>query len=370
MRRYVNSLRDSGHLVYVLAISDRFHKNYETSANLVIYRFGIEKKRGTYISRLLEYILLLLVTFFRATYLFFAKDVRIYHVHTFPDFLVWATLIPRLLGAKVILDMHELTPEAMMQREKISENSLIVKTLKFIEKISIRFASEVITIHEPAAKLLHSRNNKEFNVIMNGVDEYDLRNFNPKECNEFIIVYNGTINFNLNLDYIIEALFLLKDDTEIDFSRIRFKIYGKGPALKNILDKSKELGLENIVEYKGSVDYLTMLKELEYASVCVLPPQKDNYSKYFYSQKLIESINLRIPVIATSLETYMFYYPENCLFYFEAGDIPAIAHHIKTVMLRKDLVQTKVENAINAYRKVGWVEIMRPRYLALIEKLS
>ena len=33
------------------------------------------------------------------------------HVHSVPDFQVFATLIPRLMGARVILDIHDIVPE-------------------------------------------------------------------------------------------------------------------------------------------------------------------------------------------------------------------------------------------------------------------
>ena len=33
------------------------------------------------------------------------------HVHSVPDFEVFAVLIPKLLGAKIILDIHDIVPE-------------------------------------------------------------------------------------------------------------------------------------------------------------------------------------------------------------------------------------------------------------------
>ena len=36
---------------------------------------------------------------------------QIIQVHTMPDFMVFVAIVPKLLGAKVILDVHDLMPE-------------------------------------------------------------------------------------------------------------------------------------------------------------------------------------------------------------------------------------------------------------------
>ena len=39
------------------------------------------------------------------------RRYRIVHVHNPPDFLILAALVPRLLGARVILDIHDVSSE-------------------------------------------------------------------------------------------------------------------------------------------------------------------------------------------------------------------------------------------------------------------
>ena len=49
-----------------------------------------------------------------------ARSVRhrfdVVHVNNPPDFLVLASLVPRLLGAKVVLDVHDLSSDMFMMR--------------------------------------------------------------------------------------------------------------------------------------------------------------------------------------------------------------------------------------------------------------
>ena len=38
------------------------------------------------------------------------------HLHNPPDFLIVAALVPKLLGARVIFDVHDLSPEMFAMR--------------------------------------------------------------------------------------------------------------------------------------------------------------------------------------------------------------------------------------------------------------
>jgi hypothetical protein len=94
-------------------------------------------------------------------------------VNTLPDFLVFAPIVARWMGAKIILDMHEITPEFYMSKYGIREGSVPVRVLKFLEKVSMRFADHVLTINEPILDLLCTRGLKRTRstVIANAVDE-------------------------------------------------------------------------------------------------------------------------------------------------------------------------------------------------------
>ena len=46
------------------------------------------------------------------------------HVHNMPDALVFSAMIPKLLGAKLILDLHDPMPQLMQTIFKLPEDSL------------------------------------------------------------------------------------------------------------------------------------------------------------------------------------------------------------------------------------------------------
>src|SRR5437667_9145197 len=78
------------------------------------------------------------------------RRYAIVQIHTPPDFLVAAALIPKLLGARAILDIHDLAPdmfEMRFGRGRLSR--LLSKALLKVEKAAVRISDEVITVHEP-----------------------------------------------------------------------------------------------------------------------------------------------------------------------------------------------------------------------------
>jgi glycosyltransferase involved in cell wall biosynthesis len=274
-----------------------------------------------------------------------------------------------LKGDRIILDFHELFPEFMMQHKpNLNYTSLIIKSLILIEKLSFGFATHIITFHDPAREILLKRIKQEKPVvtIMNGVDKTELPVFNKIKSEEFRIVYNGTINFNLNLSLVIKALNIIKIRYPEVYDKIGFYLYGEGPDIGNIKKKASQLNIKNVY-FKGRFKFTDMMKELEQASVCILPPKKDIYSDLYYSLKLTEMIYFRIPVIATRLDTYHSYYPEDCLIYFNSDDCEDLAKKILFVYSNSK-IETYTDNAFKQYSNYSW-DIMKLRYQSLINSI-
>ena len=77
-------------------------------------------------------------------------------IHSLPDFLVFAALPLRLVGVPVLLDLHEAMPEFFVTRFPRSANPLTHRLLLLQERLSIAFATHVLTVNEaigrPAAR--------------------------------------------------------------------------------------------------------------------------------------------------------------------------------------------------------------------------
>ena len=189
---------------------------------------------------------------------------------------------------------------------------------------------------------------------MNSVDPAEFQNFTLTPTEKFVIIYNGTVVKLLNLTMIVEALARLKDRIpDSDYDKLVFRIYGDGPALTDIFNVAEKLNVKEKVEYMGFLPPGEMRQEVLKVNVLILPPIKNIYSDLFYTIKLIETIYLKIPVIATRLNTYKTYYREESLFYFDSGDLEQLCERIKEVYNNKELVKQKVEMRERIMKKSG-----------------
>lgn len=373
VRRYVNALNEKDEKCIVVCSKKKNDTYFENINGNMIYRLPVSKKRGSFFLTLIEYLLFAWISSVLLLYLQLRYRFKVVHVHTLPDFLIFAALWNKIFGAKLILDLHEIFPELYMARTGAAYDSFKVKLLKFAEKYSIKLADKVITIHDNAKDIFIKRNKlseEKISVVMNSVDPREFPHTAAPTENEFVIIYNGTIVKLLNLTMIVEALAKLKNELpENDFGKIVFRLYGDGPALEEIQAAAKTRGVADKVQYMGYLQPADMRREVLKTGVLILPPIKNIYSDLFYTIKLIETIYLRIPVIATRLNTYLRYYSEDSLFYFNSGNTAELAERIKEVFYNKELVKNKTLSARADYDKLSW-EIMRDRYLKIIQKLT
>jgi hypothetical protein len=120
-----------------------------------------------------------------------------------PDILVLSALVPKFLGAKVILDLHDPMPELMHAIFGLQENSLSVWLLKEVEKWSVRFADLVITPNDAFKRIFLSRSRRDakITVIMNSPDEALLPDHAAADRNPtvrdrsrpFVLMYHGAL---------------------------------------------------------------------------------------------------------------------------------------------------------------------------------
>src|ERR1700720_901083 len=154
VRRKVKALVAAGFSVDVLALRSPGATKTYTLDGANVRTISLSKRRGSLARYAFEYVVFFLWVLGRLTVQNLRRRYAVIDVNTLPDFLVFASACVKWMGAKVILDMHEVTPEFYMSKYGIAEKSWWVRLLKYQEKISIQFADHVITVNEPIQDLL------------------------------------------------------------------------------------------------------------------------------------------------------------------------------------------------------------------------
>ena len=126
------------------------------------------------------------------------KRYDLVHVHSIPDFMVFAAALPKLTGCRIILDIHDLVPEFYADKFGVSSRSLIFKILGLVERISCRFADHVIISNHIWQKTLHSRSVSE-NKCSTILNYPDPRIFHLKKTaanGKFVIMNPGSMSWH------------------------------------------------------------------------------------------------------------------------------------------------------------------------------
>jgi len=366
-RRNVETLFQSGYSIDVICERDTNQLPCEVVKGVQVFRLPIRHKRRGVLRYVLEYIVFSLWVFIKLTWLYSKKKYDAIEIESMPDFLVFAGLIPKLLGSKVILYLFEDMPELMASKFCLGSHNFIIKLFALIEKLSANYADHVIVCHELShQKLVDKRKVKTpITVILNVPDEgvfgLSVRDVNRTHPNDgfFTFIHHGTITENYGIQVIIEAVSLLRNQIPI-----RLKIFGKGEYGKTLKDLAKALRVEKEVNFMGYVSQEKLLEEIEKADAGVVAL----LNEYQSPNKLFELVAMGKPVIASLLQTIRQHFNGNSLKYFRVGDAENLASCILELYRNPSQRASLGTNASKIYEKYRWSK-MKKRYLKVYEEL-
>jgi hypothetical protein len=147
VRREVEALLSDGHEVDVLCVRDGNEPRRDAFKGARVIRLPVSHRRGGLLGYLVEYGVFALLAGVLAGALHVRRRYDLVQVHSLPDPLVFAALVPRLLGARVLLDLHETMPEFFATRFRGAPPAA-ARAVVAAEQASIRFATHVITCTE------------------------------------------------------------------------------------------------------------------------------------------------------------------------------------------------------------------------------
>jgi glycosyltransferase involved in cell wall biosynthesis len=315
--REAECLVEDGFEVDFICLQD-FCGKKESIKGVNLFRVNQKKQRGhnkyLYIFQYLEFFFR---TLFLATSLYIKKRYSIVHVNNLPDFLVFTAIIPKIFGAKIILDIHDPMPELFSTKYEKKSNLAYSLLLK-IESLSTRFADLVLSTGEPIKNdilIKHGILPSKIKIVSNFADQ-NLFQFNNdyRIDNKIKIIYHGTIAERFGIDDFLYSLIKVKN-----IDRFEFRIIGIGDYSNKIKDLIKELDLNDIVNFDNQVynvkELPAILKEYHLGVISYkLSPATD----YMLPLKLLEYFSLGIPVIAPRTKVISYYFDDDLLLYYKA----------------------------------------------------
>ncbi len=370
VQREAKALAERGDTVDLICLREKKEKPFEIVNGVSLYRLPQGRYRGSGVfAYIMGYFLFFIHSFLKLNSLYFRRKYNLIHINTMPDFLVFAALIPKIFGVKVILDIHDTTPELYATKFKLSENHWIIKLIKFQEVISAKFANAVIAVHHLHKKLLvqHGISASKITILMNVADEkiFYPRKKEDKNKIDFSLIYHGTIAKRLGIDIAVKAVNILKDK----IPNIKLRIYGEGDFLEELLELTKELNLEKYIYFsKGffPVDKLPQL--IKQADIGIVSTRDDQCTTYMLPVKLLEYVAMGIPVVVSRIKTVEAYFDDSMVKFFEPNDKKDAAEAIFELYSHPEKRKQLVDNANRFSQKYNWRQ-QKQIYYGLIDKL-
>lgn len=293
----------------------------------------------------------------------------IVEVHNPPDFLLVGALVPRLLGAKVILDIHDLTPDMYMMRFENRPRGLLDNALRLLEVGAARLSDAVLTVHEPYRRELgaHGVPVEKISVVMNSLEESMLPpEQSEKASDSFRIVYHGTVTPHYGVDLLVEAAALVASG----IPNLQIEIYGAGDAVPDVLERISSHGLDDVVTLVPRfLPHADVLRAIQGASVGVVPNRLTRLNRFALSTKLLEYAALGIPIVAADLPTIREHFSDAEVWFFEAGSSTAMARALESVAADPEAARERALAAQERYDAYRWERSARV-YTELIWKLA
>lgn len=327
------------------------------------YRYRGEGKIK-YIASYLEFFLRVL---FKSVLLLFSKRYKIVHINNMPDFLVFSTIILKLFGAKVILDIHDPMPNLFVTKMQ-DGYQWIHKLLLYQELLSAKYSDKVLTVTEPVKDSLVSDGipKEKITVVANFADENLFKVNNGYEVNgKLKLIYHGTIAERWGLQKIIIALSKIKRK-----EKFHFRIIGEGDYSNELKELIREKGVESIVDFDNRVYPFAkvgqFLKDYNLGIVSLdLTPATD----YALSTKMVEYIATGMPVLTIKNKAVDYYFGENGCFFYDPHNIQTIVDVFNRLAEDSSLLYNKRNEVLNVRENFIWLN-EKKKYLQVLTELS
>ena len=333
----------------------------ERFGNINVLRVPLKRHRAGKISYVRQYTAFVVSCFLHLLLGSFKRRYDFVHVHNMPDVLVFSALIPKLLGARVILDLHDPMPELMQTIFKLPAESSDVRALKRLEKWSIAFADLVLTVNLACKKIYSSRScpPEKIEVVLNSPDDEIFRP-RPIASNHrngaspprpFDILYHGSLVHRNGFDLAVDAL----EEVRRTIPSVRLTVCGEGtPYFESVMESARARGLENNISYLGARNLDQIVEAINGCDLGIIPNHRNIFTEINTPTRIFEYLALGKPVIAPKARGIQDYFGERDLLFFELGDAEDLARRIEFAFANPDEALATVRRGQEVYRAHTW----------------
>jgi glycosyltransferase involved in cell wall biosynthesis len=377
IHRETEALIEAGMSVDLFCVQEaNGQPRHETVHGVNVTRMRLRRTRADKLSYLFEYGAFFLWGLWRLTVAGLRRRYDVVHVHNLPDILVFTTIVPRLRGARIILDLHDPMPELFRTIYRLGPRHPFVRLLTIAEYLSTRYADMVVTPNQAFRELFvwRSHLNGKVNVIMNTPEEGIFHLTKPATADlpaapagnrPFRLMYHGLIAERHGLDTLLQAVQLVA----ADIPGVTLDIYGGHSAFLDTIEAMiRQLNLGDRVHYHGMKPLAEIAAIIETIDLGIVPNRRNPFTELNLPTRIFEYLSLRKPVIALNTEGVRDYFNADEMFLVQSDSPADLAETIRRAYRDPLATRHVVERGYQVYLRHRWHE-EKDRFVSLVAQL-
>jgi len=371
VRMYAEALAERGEHVDVISLRKPGHAEYGLIDGVHVHRIQTrvvnERGKATFLYRLLKFFVKSAAFLTKRT-LIGGGPYDLIHVHSVPDFEVFAALIPKIKGSKIILDIHDIVPEFYTSKFDVSQDSFIFKGLMFAEKTSTAFADHVIIANHLWEKIITARSvrKEKCSTFLNYPVSTFFQNYpRTRMDNKVRMIYPGSLNLHQGVDIAVKAFDLIKAQAP----QAELYIYGDGPAKDALWRLVADMNLEARVFLRDFQPLEEIVPLIADADIGIVPKRAESFGDMAFSTKIFEFMALNVPVIASKTTIDSYYFNNSVVKFFAPGSPESLAKAMLDLIRDKQAREILAQNAAAFIKENAWA-VKKEDYLHLADNLT
>jgi glycosyltransferase involved in cell wall biosynthesis len=371
VQRQAEALHRAGYEVDVICPRLPGERIAESHSGVAIRRLPMPVLKSSLYVQFLGYILFFLGAGALLTLRHLWRRYDSVQVHNLPDFLVFCTLIPKLTGAAVILDLHDLMPEFLASKFSGDPPKMLERAILLQERMACGYADHVITVSEHWRHTLAKRSVPlaKSSVVMNLADEsiFQSDEGDPgREAGTMRLIYHGTVVYRYGLDLVIEAMARSREQAP----QMTLKVIGQGDQFPALREQVERLGLTDRVQLEeGLIPAEDLPAVIASADVGVVPYRDDIFTDGLVPTKLLEYAVMGLPVVASRTSAIEELVGDSFVEYFSPGDIDDLSTRLTHLYGQPQRRETLARATADFNGRVNWADHSK-EYVDLISSLA
>jgi glycosyltransferase involved in cell wall biosynthesis len=363
-RRAAEALAAQGVTIDLICLRDGGDDHAQQSyGNINVTRVRLKRRRGGKLGYVGQYSAFFLISFLYLAARSIKRRYDLVHVHNMPDALVFSAIVPKLLGAKLVLDLHDPMPELLQTIFKLPEHSFSVRLLKRLERWSTRFADVVLTVNLACKRIYSSRScdPNKIQIVINSPDEEifrlqqaPFRDANGQDGNgfkPFVLLYHGSLVQRNGFDLAVDCL----EKVSASIPSVRLCVCGRRTDFfDKVMESAGQRGLDANIDYLGVCSLTEIVEIINRCDLGIIPNHRNLFTEINTPTRIFEYLALGKPVIAPKTRGIQDYFTDHDLIFFEVGNTEDLANKVEFAYSHPSEVTETVKRGQTVYLSHSW----------------